>query len=73
MADLRGRQDLLIDACDQCGETHYPLTYYKRTREYLCEPCLIVRKREVTAKRKVKRADEETEIFRELISLPDRD
>ena len=59
-----------IARCERCSEEHFPVTYYSRTKEYLCEPCLAIRKREVKAEKHRKQEEEEKEIWNELTSLP---
>ncbi|MFA6358583.1 MAG: hypothetical protein WCY09_08010 [Candidatus Omnitrophota bacterium] len=62
----------LIDVCDACGTADMPLKYFKRTGEYLCDPCRKVRILEPQAKRKIAREEKETDFFREMVSLPDK-
>ena len=40
--------------CDRCGDNDLPVTFYARTKEWLCEPDLNVRKRAVLARKKLR-------------------
>ena len=58
----------LIGTCQKSGEEDLHLTYSHRTREYLIDPELVIREREVTAKRKIRQEEQEKNRWDELTS-----
>jgi len=54
---------LVFGTCDRCGETHFPLTYHKITKQWLDDDCLKLAKLVPKAQKRIKQWDEEKEIF----------
>lgn len=59
----------VIDDCDWCNSEDVALSYYARTKEWLCDYCTKQRKLELPAKRQSEREDKEKNRFDELTQL----
>lgn len=57
---------LVFGTCVKCSETDMPLTYYKRTKEWLCDYCLATAKRLIPSQNYLKKYDKKRDLWREL-------
>ena len=54
----------MFGTCGYDGaDSNEPLTFYRRTKEWLCENHLKIRKREEPARKKIKREDQEKDMW----------
>ena len=58
----------VFGTCAKCGETHFPLSYYPRTKEWLCAESLREREREYIALQKVKALEKEDKFWVEVMT-----
>jgi len=54
--------------CARCSETTRPLTFYERTKEWLCDADLADAKREIPAQNAIKQSEKKSDVWNEMTS-----